>query len=127
MHIHTHTNTTSAPESYFTPRESSAAYNVIQTNLVEEFSTFLGAAITRNFDFLFGEFIVVGKLFAGEDPSLSEDDDVLETLGPTNDARRAVGIARVVDEAGCWRERSRGRLPRDICSGAFKESKKEYK
>ena len=33
---------------------------------------------------------------------MSEDDDVLETLGPANDTRRAVGIARVVDEASCW-------------------------
>ena len=83
------------------------------TNSVEEFSAFLGAAITRNFDLLFGEFIIVSKLFAGEDSSLSEDDDVLETLGPANDTRRAVGIARVVDEASCWIDWARKKEERD--------------
>ena len=48
---------------------------------------------------------------------MSEDDDVLETLGPANDTRRAVGIARVVDEASCWIDWARKKEERDNGEG----------
>ena len=60
---------------------------------VEELSTLFGATIARDLDFLFGEFVVVSEFLPGQNASLSEDDDVLESLGTANHARSAVRIA----------------------------------
>lgn len=46
-----------------------------------------------------GELVVVGQLFAPVDLPQGEDDDVLAAVH-VDDARVAVGLARVVDEAG---------------------------
>merc|ERR1719383_1527220 len=66
--------------------------------LVEKLSALFSSTIARDLDFFLGEFVVVSEFLPGQNPALSEDDDVLETLGTANHARCAVRIARVVDE-----------------------------
>ena len=67
---------------------------------VEELATPLGAAVTRQLaaGVLHRELVVIGELLTGVDAARGEDDNVLLAVH-RDDARVAVGLAGVVDEA----------------------------
>lgn len=70
-------------------------------SLIEETTAAFGSTIAREFaaGVFKGEFVVVGQLFAPEDPAQGENDNMLLAFD-MDDTGVAVGLAGVVDEAG---------------------------
>ena len=68
---------------------------------VKEATAALGATVAGQLvaGILNGELVVIGELLTTQDAAQGEDDDVLLALH-MDDSREAIGLTRVVDEAG---------------------------